>query len=107
MDDDPETPCGVYIREVPPPLVVTCNLIPIDANNSEAIFNTVAGSVMLRTERVPIGLEENRKMIPVPAAIAAASQNRLQSRNRLVCTVLQGQSQPFGIVAVLEFVWGI
>ena len=36
----------------------------------------------------------------VDAALAAVAQGRLQSRNRQVCTLLEGQAEPLGTLTV-------
>ena len=98
-------PAGeVYVREVPPPLVVTCSLNPIDDNGSEAVFTTVAGSVMLRLNRVD-HYESTLKGLAQIVAMAAAAQDRVQSRNREVCVILEGQRRQESTVTVPEFFW--
>ena len=98
-------PAGeIYVREVPPPLVLTCSLNPIDDTGSEAVLTTVAGSVVLRIERV-----ENNSMtmerLADTAAMAAAAQNRIQSRNQEVCILSEGQPHLRNTVTVPALWW--
>ena len=98
-------PAGeIYVREVPPPLVVTCSLNPIDDDGSEAVFTTVAGSVMLRLNRVD-HYESTLKGLAQIVAMAAAAQDRVQSRNREICVFLEGHAHLQSIVTVPEFYW--
>ena len=88
----------VYVREVPPPLMVTCSLSHIENQDFEAVLTTMAGAQLLRIPRV---LEQ----LAADAACAAVAQGRLQSRNREVCTLLEGQTEPLGILTVPDFFW--
>ena len=64
-----------------------------------AIFTTMAGERILhipRTSNLSASMEE----LVVDAALAAVAQGRLQSRNRQVCTLLEGQAEPLGTLTV-------
>ena len=98
-------PAGeIYVREVPPPLVLTCLLDPIDDASSEVVFTTVAGSVVLRIERVQ-SKSMTMEMLAKTGAMAAAAQNRIQSRNREVCILLEGQPHMRSTVMVPALWW--
>jgi hypothetical protein len=94
----------VYIREVPPPLMVTCSLSHIESQDFEAIFTTMAGVPLLRIPRVS-NPSSSMEQLAADAACAAVAQGRLQSRNREVCTLLEGQTEPLGILTVSDFLW--
>ncbi|CAE7593045.1 unnamed protein product [Symbiodinium sp. CCMP2592] len=82
-------PAGeVYGREVPSPLVVTCSLTPVPQNAVDAVFTTVAGGELLRITGMS---NPEMKERATSAALAAAAQGRLRSRNQAVCTALDGQ----------------
>ncbi|CAE7623866.1 unnamed protein product [Symbiodinium sp. CCMP2592] len=82
-------PAGeVYVREVPSPLVVTCSLTPVPHNAVDAVFTTVAGGELLRITGMS---NPEMKELATSAALAAAAQGRLRSRNQAVCTALDGQ----------------
>ena len=68
------------------------------------MFTTVAGSVMLRLNRVD-HYESTLKGLAQIVAMAAAAQDRVQSRNREICVFLEGQAHLQSIVTVPEFYW--
>ena len=81
---------GMSVREVPSPFVVTCSLTPVAQNVVDAVFTTMAGGELLRIAGMSNLLPEMEE-IATSAALAAAAQGRLQSRNQAVCTALDGQ----------------
>lgn len=98
-------PAGqIYVREVPPPLMVTCSLSHIESQDFEAIFTTMAGVPLLHIPRVS-NPSSSMEQLAADAACAAVAQGRLQSRNREVCTLLEGQTEPLGILTVSDFLW--
>ena len=97
-------PAGkIYVREVPSPLVITCSLTFVQQDAIDVVFTTVAGAQMLRIARLS-SLPE-MEHLATAAAMAAAAQGRLQSRNQAVCTVLEGQATPLGTVALSDDLW--
>ncbi|CAE7251706.1 unnamed protein product [Symbiodinium natans] len=97
-------PAGkIYVREVPSPLVITCSLTFVQQDAIDVVFTTVAGAQMLRIARLS-SLPE-MEHFATAAAMAAAAQGRLQSRNQAVCTVLEGQATPLGTVALSDDLW--
>ncbi|CAE7459367.1 unnamed protein product, partial [Symbiodinium sp. CCMP2592] len=83
-------PAGkVYVREVPSPLVVTGSLTPVPQNAVDMVFTTVAGEELLRIAGMSNPLPE-REELATSAALAAAAQGRLRSRNQAVRTTLDG-----------------
>ena len=98
-------PAGqIYVREVPPPLVVTCNLHRIDDEGAEAVFTTIGGCVILRIARVKMKLTTMERLAET-VAVAVAAQDHVQSRNREVCAVLENQPHMHSTVTVPEFYW--
>ena len=98
-------PAGqIYVREVAPPLVVTCSFNRTDDEGAEAVFTTIGGCVMLRIERVKLKLTTMEGLAKT-VAMAAAAQDRVQSRNREVCAVLEGQPHMYSTVTVPELFW--
>jgi len=98
-------PAGhVYVREVPPPLMVTCSLSHIENQDFEAVLTTMAGAQLLRIPRVS-NPSSSMEQLAADAACAAVAQGCLQSRNREVCTLLEGQTEPLGILTVPDFFW--
>ncbi|CAE7431392.1 unnamed protein product, partial [Symbiodinium sp. CCMP2592] len=84
-------PAGkVYVREVPSPLVVTCSLTPVPQNAVDMVFTTVAGEELLRIAGMSNPLPELEELA-TSAALAAAAQGRLRSRNQAVRTTLDGK----------------
>ncbi|CAE7394130.1 unnamed protein product, partial [Symbiodinium sp. CCMP2592] len=80
----------VYVRAVPSPFVVTCSLTPVARNAVDVVFTTVAGGELLRITGMSNPLPEMEELA-TSAALAAAAQGRLQSRNQAVCTASDGQ----------------
>ena len=98
-------PAGqVYVREVPPPLMVTCSLSHIENEDFEAVFTTMAGARLLRIPGVSNPSSSIEKLA-ADAACAAVAQGLLQSRNREVSALLDGQTEPLGILTVPDFLW--
>ena len=98
-------PAGqVYVREVPSPLMVMCSLIRTENQVFEAFFRTMAGEQFLHIPKV-LNLSSSMEELATVAACAAVAQGRLQSRNREVCTLLEGQAEPLGTSTVSDFLW--
>ena len=98
-------PAGqIYVREVPPPLVVTCSFNRVDDEGAEAVFTTASGCVMLQIERVKMKLITMEGLAKT-VAMAVAAQDRVQSCNREVCAVLEGQPHMYSTVTVPELYW--
>ena len=98
-------PAGqIYVREVPLPLVVTCSFNRIDDEGAGAVFTTIGGCVMLRIERVKLKLTTMEGLAKA-VAMAAAAQDRVQSCNREVCAVLEGQPHTHSTVTVPDLYW--
>ena len=93
LDDDPRNSYPAetfYVREVPSPLVVTCNLTPVAPNKVDVVFTTIAGEEMLRIADIS-NFSPELGQLAKTAAVEAAIQGRLQSHNQAVCTALDEQ----------------
>ena len=67
-------------------MVVTCSFNRVDDEGAEAVFTTASGCVMLQIERVKMKLITMEGLAKT-VAMAAAAQDRVQSRSREVCAL--------------------
>ena len=96
-------PCGqAYVREVAPPLLLSCTWSTTDSACLEAVFTTaVTGSEVLRVPSSCANLEAAAHLV----AKAAITQERLQSPNQVVCILVEGQPDPLTISTVSDELW--
>ena len=92
----------VYVRVVPTAFVVTCSLALTESRSMNAVFTTLGGSEMLRI-CVDIGFCMDR--LTRTAAIAAASQGRLQSRNQAVQVTWVGNLGTVDTLIIPDVIW--
>ena len=103
---DVRLPCKrqvkIAVRQVPDAFALACSLSGCGGGRSLAKFCTLAGNPVLQVEcsSDPVFSE-----LVVSAAMAAATQGRLRSRNQTVGAVLSPAAEFMGLQPVPDFLW--
>ena len=93
---------AVALREVPPSLVVTCNLV-IEEDFFEAAFTTMSGRELLHLkEGLPAHGVLRGHQLMTPCKEAAVAEGCFKSINQQVCIFLNGAATE---IAELDVVW--